>query len=741
MSNQAKTPHQQLDHDYYSHIHDYYQDELAVLDLKIKYQLAYSNLTHTDDPLAQFKGFIITKNEVDHILLDDQQPLHNNSEIEEILSQLSQLEQQISCKLQRSIEENIDLPLEYVTDLFSLTYIEKQCIIMCLAVELDRKYEKLYGFLQDDIHVKRPTVDLVLTFCSRNPYEQMEHRQLLTKSGKLHRYFFTIENNPPTKTTSLATELVLDERVIQFLLGNDTIDPRLVSFSTLYTLDDGIQPLIIGHSFQDQLKTCLDLCIADELEERNIIINLYGAEGSGRKTQLIHVCRYYNQSVLIVNLKQLLKSERKMFKEQMQLIVREAIFQKAILAFEHTEELFLSEDSAAYVSAFLFELQFYVDLLFFMSTDKLNQTEFFSKYSFQAIELPVPDFDERLLVWQTMSDVYPISADVDWGSIATKFRFTPGQIEHALRSAKYVMNWESQATSITNAHIIQGCYRQIDHKLASKAKRLTPKYDWNDLILPKEEKEQLRHACNQVKYRHKVFGQWGFDKKLSYGKGLSILFAGPPGTGKTMSAEIVANELHLELYKVDLSQIISKYIGETEKNLKEIFDEAKRSHAILFFDETDALFGKRSEVKDSKDKYANIEVAYLLQKMEEYDGITILATNYLQNIDEAFMRRISYIIKYPFPDATERVALWKTMIPTETPLSDDIDFTFLGETLKIAGGNIKNTIVTAAFLAAENNEPLSMQHLLIAAKYELKKTGMVILKNEFGEYADLLSYE
>lgn len=738
MSNQDIKQHQLINDEYYNNLNQYYDDELTVLDLKIKYQLSYAEFTHTNDPFEQFKGLIISKSEVDSILLGEQPTLYDNKGAEEILIRISQLEQMIATKLHYSNENNIFLPLEYLSDLFNLTYIEKQCIIMCLAIELDRKYEKLYGFLQDDIHLKRPTLDLILKFCCSHPHEQTEYRKLFSKSDKLHRYFFTIDSHPHTKTTSLATELALDERVIQFLLGNDTTDVRLAPIAQLCTLDDDIPPLIIGNSFQHKLRTCMDLFLADELEERNIAINIYGTEGSGRKTQLIHLCKHYEQNVFIVNMKLLIQNDIKLFKGQLQLIVREAIFQNAILAFEHTEELFLSDDSSTYFSAFLFELQFYVDILFFISNDKLHPTEFFSRYAFQAIELPAPGFDERLLLWQVMSEAYPISKEVDWVSISNKFRFTPGQIENTLRSAKYLMNWEENVDSITNEYVIQGCYRQIDHKLENKARRLTSKYNWGDLVLPKEEKQLLRNACNQVKYRHKVYGEWGFDKKLSYGKGLSMLFAGPPGTGKTMSAEIVANELNLEIYKVDLSQVMSKYIGETEKNLKEIFDEANRSHAILFFDETDALFGKRSEVKDSKDKYANIEVSYLLQKMEEYDGITILATNYLQNIDDAFMRRINYVINYPFPDAKERVKLWETMIPKETPLSDDIDFTFLGETFKIAGGNIKNIIVSGAFLAAENSEPLSMKHLLIAAKYELQKTGIVILKNELGEYTDLL---
>jgi len=200
----------------------------------------------------------------------------------------------------------------------------------------------------------------------------------------------------------------------------------------------------------------------------------------------------------------------------------------------------------------------------------------------------------------------------------------------------------------------------------------------------------------------------------------------------------MANELMLELYKIDLSQLISKYIGETEKNLHEVFLEANRSNAILFFDEADALFGKRSEVKDSHDRYANMETAYLLQKMEEYEGISILATNYQQNIDEAFMRRINYVIKFPFPDAEYRKLLWNAMLPEETPRSADIDISFLAETFPFAGGNIKNIVLSAAFMAAAENRPVGMKDFLHAIKVELQKTGRVVQREEFGIYQGLM---
>jgi SpoVK/Ycf46/Vps4 family AAA+-type ATPase len=241
-----------------------------------------------------------------------------------------------------------------------------------------------------------------------------------------------------------------------------------------------------------------------------------------------------------------------------------------------------------------------------------------------------------------------------------------------------------------------------------------------------------------VRYRMQVYGDWGFDQKLSLGKGLIALFTGPSGTGKTLSAEIMANELGLDLYKVDLSIVVSKYIGETEKNLSRVFQEAQDSNAILFFDEADALFGKRSEIKDAHDRYANIEINYLLQQVEEYEGAIILASNMKKNIDEAFLRRLHFAIEFPFPDESHRLRIWQGIFPAQAPLASELDLDFLSRKFKIAGGHIKNVALAAAFRAAEDGGVIRMEHLMLGLKREYQKLGKVCEKAEFEKYYDLV---
>jgi SpoVK/Ycf46/Vps4 family AAA+-type ATPase len=267
------------------------------------------------------------------------------------------------------------------------------------------------------------------------------------------------------------------------------------------------------------------------------------------------------------------------------------------------------------------------------------------------------------------------------------------------------------------------------------ARHIRPRRTWDDLILASDRLEQLRELTARYRHRDTVYGEWGFPSYPS--SGLVALFSGQSGTGKTLAAEIIAHDLGLDLYKLDLSSVVSKYIGETEKNLERIFNAAAAGNLVLFFDEADSLFGKRSEVSDARDRYANIEVSYLLQRLESYDGLVVLATNFQKNIDEAFLRRIHVGIEFPLPELPEREAIWRHSFPPSAPLGD-IDWEFLARQFKIAGGNIKGAALHAAFLAAEAGEPIAMAHVMFALKREFQKLGRLRTAADFGPYADLV---
>ena len=258
--------------------------------------------------------------------------------------------------------------------------------------------------------------------------------------------------------------------------------------------------------------------------------------------------------------------------------------------------------------------------------------------------------------------------DLDLASLAGQFQLTSGQIRDAVASAR---DHCSQAgTSLGNAELFAAARAYSNPRLASLARKISPRYDWGDIILPTDQLRLLHEIVDTVRGRPRVLDEWGVGQKLASSRGVTVLFAGAPGTGKTMAAEVMAAELGLDLYKIDLSTVISKYIGETEKNLERIFNEAEASNAILFFDEADALFGKRSEVRDSHDRYANVEISYLLQRMEAYNGVTILATNLRSNLDEAFTRRLQFAVDFPFPEEADRLRIWKTLFPARGAARD-----------------------------------------------------------------------
>jgi SpoVK/Ycf46/Vps4 family AAA+-type ATPase len=272
------------------------------------------------------------------------------------------------------------------------------------------------------------------------------------------------------------------------------------------------------------------------------------------------------------------------------------------------------------------------------------------------------------------------------------------------------------------------CRTSSRQRLDELAQRIEPLATWEDLVLPEDQLQTLRHIVAHVRQRARVYDTWGFRAKSTRGLGISALFTGSSGTGKTMASEVLANELNLDLYRIDLSQVVSKYIGETEKNLRRVFDVAERGGSMLLFDEADALFGKRSEVKDSHDRHANIEVSYLLQRMEEYSGLAILTTNMKKALDKAFLRRIRFIVQFPFPDMEHRTEIWRCIFPADTPV-EGLQFEQLAQ-LNVAGGNIRNVALNAAFLAADADQPVDMAHVLQAVRDEYAKLEKPLSNSE-----------
>jgi MoxR-like ATPase len=344
-----------------------------------------------------------------------------------------------------------------------------------------------------------------------------------------------------------------------------------------------------------------------------------------------------------------------------------------------------------------------------------------------VVEVPYPSFAERREAWETFS------GSGDTYEVAAKFRLSVEQIR-AAAEVSLIAAGSRGAGAPEPADLDLGARQASSSRLGDLATHLGPGYAWDDLVLPERPLDLLRSISAYLRHRDRVLSEWGYEATVSRTQGLKVLFAGESGTGKTMAAQVLGAQLGLDLFRVDLATIVSKYIGETEKNLERIFTAAHGSNAILFFDEADALFGKRSEVSDSHDRYANIEVAYLLQRMEAYPGAVILATNFRRNIDDAFVRRLDFVIDFPFPEVEDRRRIWRLVLPRQAPVADDVDFDFLATRFKLSGGSIRNCSLAAAFRAADEGSQIEMRHLVGAVAQEYAKQGRLTLESDFDRF-------
>jgi SpoVK/Ycf46/Vps4 family AAA+-type ATPase len=352
------------------------------------------------------------------------------------------------------------------------------------------------------------------------------------------------------------------------------------------------------------------------------------------------------------------------------------------------------------------------------------------------VEAELPTAAERRDAWHAALDG-SASGDMAAAIAALPYRLAPEQVERAAEAGRLTAAAAGRALAVGD--VAAGARSQNAAGLDRLARRIEPRVGWSDLVLPAPVIEQLGELTARARHRDRVLDDWGLGRTSLKGRGVTALFAGDSGTGKTMSAEVIAGSLGLDLYVIDLSTIVDKYIGETEKNLDRVFNEADRVNGVLLFDEADAIFGKRSEVKDARDRYANVEVAYLLQRMEVFDGMAVLTTNLRANVDEAFLRRLDAIVDFPVPDVEDRRRLWERNLSAGVPKADDIDVDFLARRFTLSGGNIRNVAVGAAFRAAAGERPLAMADLVRETAREYRKLGRLCVEAEFGSWFGVIA--
>ena len=523
-----------------------------------------------------------------------------------------------------------------------------------------------------------------------------------------------------------------DKRVIDCLFGRnpDKLDEDYSRFIMMLTDDKALPPILANQGVLDEMEISYG--------EGVRIFYYFGDEGSGRRFFVKQFCRKQDLKAITIDCKKLFNYDFHFVERALWAVTRECILTGSCCCL--TELSFREEEKEkffGYMDMAFAKLTEQGIMVFAMSKEHIDFRQV-TKLAYTELELPTPDTGERQACWEYYRKDYTLASDIDILEMSTKFLFTPGKIHDALKHARS-LSVMAQEKEISREKLFQGCYNQMSSELTQKATKIKANFGFEDIVMNPSQKETLLHAIDQMNFRKQVYENWHYTKKYPYGRGLSILLFGAPGTGKSMCAQVIAHELNLELYRVDLSKVIDKYVGETEKSISMIFREAKKCNVVLFFDECDTLFAKRSDDGGSNQASNNNKTALLLQEVEAYDGVSVLATNYKHNIDPAFFRRMKYIVEFQFPDPDTREMLWTTTIPKDTPLAEDVDIRFLAEKFEFVGGNIKNCILNAAFLAAADPKACGkvwMRHYLNAIKYEFVKVGKVFTRSDFEPYAE-----
>lgn len=620
---------------------------------------------------------------------------------EEVENNMSQLQE---------IAANMSTPpaLEILCNLFGLSAFERNILLMCAGMELEGSFAALCASAQGDPRKAYPTFGLALAALPE------PHWSALTPDSPLRRWRLVELGNGEGVTQS---PLRIDERILHYLTGISHLDERLVGL---------IEPVIFStHLVPSHLQLAEKLIKAWSYSESSIlpVIQLCGDEISSKRAIASAACH-----ALRMNLYEISATAIPVNATELDTLIklwqREAALSGSALLVDCSG---LEASDAVRNNAVTRFIQRISSPAFLFASDR----KFLLSTPVITFDVHKPAASEQLMVWQNALGPAAQRLNGKVEGLVSQFNLSAASIHSAVS--------ESLAGDIDDLNntveelgktLWRACLGQVRPRLEELAQRIKPASTCEDLVLPEAQRKVLQEISIHLRQRAKVYGQWGFGQKSSRGLGISALFAGASGTGKTMAAEVLANELQLDLYRIDLSQMVSKYIGETEKNLKKVFDAAEEGGAILLFDEADALFGKRSEVKDSHDRYANIEVSYLLQRMEAYRGLAILTTNMKDALDTAFLRRLRFVVQFPFPDATQRAEIWRRVFPASTP-TEGLDDKKLAR-LNVAGGNIRNIALHGAFLAADENNPVRMEHLLRAARMEYAKLERPLTESEIG---------
>ncbi|HEY9643630.1 MAG TPA: ATP-binding protein [Coleofasciculaceae cyanobacterium] len=594
---------------------------------------------------------------------------------------------------------------------FGLSDFEQQVLLLCAAMEFDTQMATLCAQAQDDLSRRYPTFALALSCFDQPAWDVVSPERPL-------RYWRLLEIHQSGMQPLTTSPLRADERIVNYLKGLNELDDRLTSYMVPLEIPLEIPQwqIPIPPSQQAAVASLLQ-ALESQPWTKFPILQLAGIDSLSKQLIAQHTAnklglRLYRLPV------ELLPSHTQELETLARLWHRESLLLPIALYLD-------AHDADPGQTSLLQRFLLRTGGLFFLSTRDAQAHLGPLTYT---VDVTKPTPIEQQQLWELALKSATPSLPSSPAQLSSQFNLNPIAIG-AIAQQVLIEHSTTENSQALSTQLWDACLTRTRPQLDSLAQRLHPKATWDTLVLPAEETHLLHQIADQIRQRSTVYQTWGFNQRMNRGLGISALFAGESGTGKTMAAEVIANDLRLNLYRIDLSAVVSKYIGETEKNLRRLFDAAEDGGAILFFDEADALFGKRSEVKDSHDRYANIEINYLLQRLESYSGLAILATNLKNALDPAFMRRLRFILNFPFPGIKERQQIWQKAFPLETP-TQGLDFEHLAR-LNLAGGNIHSVVLNAAFLAAQAATAVTMPIVLSAARIEYRKLDRPINESDF----------
>lgn len=607
--------------------------------------------------------------------------------------------------MERAAKRQPPPALIMLAERFGLSSFERDLLLLCAAIELDTRIASLCSLAQGEASRSHPTFALAMSLFEEPAWDVLSPERPL-------RYWRLIEINQPGATPLTISALRADERVVNYIKGLNYLDDRLAPLlvpagMALHAHEIPASQMGIVESITRQIgrATATPRCPT---------VQLLGADSASKKTLAYHASATLGLQLYYLPC-DMLPSQPGELETLARLWQRESVLLPVALFVEaHELDSAHNNGQAAAVSRFLNRS----NGVFFLDTREM----WHGLESSVAFDIAKPTSAEQMAAWEA---AFGSGAEETAARLSCQFNLSADSIGRIIAAVAD----DSEAPDGLEQRVWAACNLITRPRLDALAQRLDPRATWDDIVLPAHEMSLLRQIASQVRQRRRVYEDWGFARRMNRGLGINALCAGESGTGKTMAAEVLANHLQLNLYRIDLSAVVSKYIGETEKNLRRLFDAAEDGGAILFFDEADALFGKRSEVKDSHDRYANIEINYLLQRIETYRGLAILATNMKNALDTAFMRRLRFIVNFPFPGAVERKLIWQRVFPPETE-TDGLDYDRLAM-LNLTGGSIHNIAINAAFMAADERLPVMMGHILESARIEFKKLERPVNEADF----------